>query len=125
MTSPVRTKRVKEARDEAKKEIEAYKQQKEKEFKDFEAEVRLWFSAPHGLALCVSTIRSRLGAKVRPYGPDIQHSKGNKQAEDEAGKDAESKIKEIKAAGQKSQDKVIKDLLAAVFEAKPVAPTAA
>ena len=35
-----RTKRIKEARDEAKKEIEAYKKQKEEEFKKFEAEVR-------------------------------------------------------------------------------------
>jgi V-type H+-transporting ATPase subunit G len=36
----VRTKRIKEARDEAKKEIEAYKAEKEQEYKKFEAEVR-------------------------------------------------------------------------------------
>jgi V-type H+-transporting ATPase subunit G len=35
-----RTKRVKEARDEAKKEIEEYRKTKEEEFKKFEAEVR-------------------------------------------------------------------------------------
>lgn len=35
----VRTKRVREARDEAKKEIDAYRQAKEEEFKKFEAEV--------------------------------------------------------------------------------------
>jgi Vacuolar (H+)-ATPase G subunit len=34
-----RTKKVKEARDEAKKEIEAYRAQKEIEFRKFEAEV--------------------------------------------------------------------------------------
>jgi len=34
-----RTKRVKEARDEAKKEIEDYKKQKDDEFKKFESEV--------------------------------------------------------------------------------------
>jgi hypothetical protein len=34
-----RTKRVKEARDEAKKEIDAYRKQKDEEFKKFEAEV--------------------------------------------------------------------------------------
>ncbi len=34
-----RTKRVKEARDEARKEIEAYRKQKDEEFKKFEAEV--------------------------------------------------------------------------------------
>ncbi|KAH7375403.1 vacuolar ATPase [Plectosphaerella cucumerina] len=56
---------------------------------------------------------------------EAQHSQGNKAAEDEADKEAEVKIKEIKGAGQKGQDKVVKDLLKAVFEAKPVAPTAA
>ena len=34
-----RTKRIKEAREEAKKEIDAYKKQKEAEFKEFEAQV--------------------------------------------------------------------------------------
>ncbi|KAK2034053.1 vacuolar ATPase [Colletotrichum zoysiae] len=89
--SLVRTKRVKEARDEAKKEIEAYRNSKEEEFKKFESE----------------------------------HSQGNKAAEDEANKEAEGKIKEIKDAGKKSQDKVVADLLKAVFEVKPVAPSAA
>lgn len=36
-----RTKKVKEARDEAKKEIDAYKKEKEESFKKFESEVRL------------------------------------------------------------------------------------
>ena len=35
-----RTKRVKEAREEAKKEVDAYKKAKDEEFKKFEAEVR-------------------------------------------------------------------------------------
>lgn len=35
-----RTKRVKEARDESKKEIEVYKKSKDDEFKKFESEVR-------------------------------------------------------------------------------------
>jgi V-type H+-transporting ATPase subunit G len=42
MTHIVRTKRVKEARDEAKKEIADYKASKEDEFKKFEAEVRIY-----------------------------------------------------------------------------------
>ncbi|KAK6205737.1 hypothetical protein LQW54_008221 [Pestalotiopsis sp. IQ-011] len=54
-----------------------------------------------------------------------EHAAGNKTAEDEANKEAEAKIKEIKSAGQKSQDKVVADLLKAVFEVKPVPPTAA
>lgn len=36
-----RTKRIKEARDEAKKEIDTYRKTKEAEFKKFESEVRL------------------------------------------------------------------------------------
>ncbi|KAG6358625.1 hypothetical protein INS49_012143 [Diaporthe citri] len=45
------------------------------------------------------------------------------KAEEEANKEAEAKIKEIQAAGKKSQDKVVKDLLSAVFDVKPVPPT--
>ncbi|KAI0857066.1 vacuolar ATPase [Xylaria cubensis] len=85
----LRTKRVREARDEAKKEIEAYRQTKEEEFKKFEAE----------------------------------HTKGNKQAEDEANKEADGKIKEIQASGKKSQDQVIEDLLKGVLDVKPVPPS--
>lgn len=40
LTGADRTKRVKEARDEAKKEIDAYRKEKDDEFKKFEAEVR-------------------------------------------------------------------------------------
>ncbi|KAI9900097.1 hypothetical protein N3K66_004359 [Trichothecium roseum] len=81
-----RTKRVREARDEAKQEIADYKAAKEDEFKKFEAE----------------------------------HSQGNQQAEDEANKEAEQQIITIKEAGKKSQANVIKGLLSAVLEPKPV-----
>ncbi|KAI5860833.1 vacuolar ATPase [Durotheca rogersii] len=84
-----RTKRVREARDEAKKEIEAYRQTKDEEFKKFEAE----------------------------------HTQGNKQAEDEANREAEIRIKEIQAAGKKGETTVVKNLLHAVFEVKPVPPS--
>ena len=86
-----RTKRVREARDEAKKEIDAYRKNKEEEFKKFEAE----------------------------------HTQGNKQAEDEANREADAKIGEIQAAGKRSQSKVVDDLLKAVLEVKPVPPSAA
>jgi len=80
-----RTKRVREARDEAKKEIEAYRANKEAEYKEFEA----------------------------------QHTQGNKAAEDEANKEADAKIVEIRNAGKKGQDKVTQDLLSAVFDVHP------
>lgn len=52
-----------------------------------------------------------------------KHTQGNKQAEDEANKEAEARIKEIEEAGKKNQDKVVQDLLKAVFEVRPVVPT--
>ncbi|KAL2115397.1 hypothetical protein VTJ04DRAFT_9652 [Mycothermus thermophilus] len=76
-----RTKRVREARDEAKKEIEAYRAAKEAEYLAFEAE----------------------------------HTKGNKEAEEEAAREAEAEIQKIREAGLKAQDKVVEDLLNAVW----------
>ena len=97
---------MREARDEAKKEIEAYRASKEAEYKAFEAEV--------------------LGILQRGQRRDTdsrQHTHGNKQAEEEASKEADVEIAKIQEAGKKSQDKVVNDLLAAVFEAHP-APVA-
>ena len=51
-----------------------------------------------------------------------QHSSGNKKAEEDAGKDADEQVKEIKSAGQKSGDKVIDDLLRVVTDVKPEVP---
>jgi V-type H+-transporting ATPase subunit G len=52
----------------------------------------------------------------------MQHTSGNKKAEEDASKDAEKKLQEIKEAGKKGEGKVIEDLLKAVFEVKPVVP---
>ncbi len=52
----------------------------------------------------------------------LQHTSGNKKAEEDASKDAEIKIKEIQEAGKKGQDKVVKELLKAVFEIEPIVP---
>jgi len=49
----------------------------------------------------------------------FQHTQGNKQAEEEANKEADAKIAEIQEAGKKNQDQIIKNLLSAVFEAHP------
>ncbi|KAJ4317687.1 hypothetical protein N0V84_007205 [Fusarium piperis] len=99
-----RTKRVREARDEAKREIAEYKSNKEDEYKKFEAEVR-----------------------YTPYAVSdrVEHSKGNQQAEDEANKEADAQIKNIEEAGKKGQAQVVKNLLNAVFEVQPVAPAKA
>jgi V-type H+-transporting ATPase subunit G len=52
----------------------------------------------------------------------LQHTSGNKKAEEDADKDAEAQMKSIKEAGKKGKDKVVKDLLKAVFDIKPVVP---
>ncbi|KAF7552368.1 hypothetical protein G7046_g7428 [Stylonectria norvegica] len=56
---------------------------------------------------------------------EAEHSKGNEAAEDEANKEADKEIVEIQAAGKKGQVQVVKNLLNAVFDVKPVAPTVA
>ncbi|KAJ4022144.1 hypothetical protein NW766_001177 [Fusarium irregulare] len=54
---------------------------------------------------------------------EAEHSKGNEQAEAEANKEADTQIKGIQEAGKKGQAQVIKNLLSAVFDVNPVAPT--
>lgn len=55
----------------------------------------------------------------------MQHSKGDKEAEAEASKDAERQINAIKEAGQKNKNTVVKSLLSAVFDVHPVPPSTA
>ncbi|POS86886.1 V-type proton ATPase-like protein subunit G, partial [Erysiphe pulchra] len=81
-----RTKRVKEARDEAKKEIETYKKGKDDELRKYE----------------------------------LEHSSGNKKAEEDADNEVTKKIIEIRELGKKGQDKVVQDLLNAVYEVTPI-----
>lgn len=55
-----RTKRVKEARDEAKKEIEQYRSSKEEEYKKFEAEVRTPYRTTQHLVPVSTSIYTRV-----------------------------------------------------------------
>jgi V-type H+-transporting ATPase subunit G len=52
----------------------------------------------------------------------LQHTSGNKKAEEDANKDAEVQMKSIREAGKKGKDKVVVDLLKAVFDVKPHVP---
>ncbi|TKA41610.1 hypothetical protein B0A54_06498 [Friedmanniomyces endolithicus] len=83
-----RTKRVKDARSEAQKEIEDYRKQKEDEFQSFEKE----------------------------------HTSGNKAAEEQADKDTQKQLDEIKAIGEKTGPKVVQDLIKAVMTVQPKVP---
>ncbi|KAK4213906.1 H+-ATPase G subunit-domain-containing protein [Rhypophila decipiens] len=65
----------------------------------------------------IEAYRAQKEAEFKKF--ESEHSQGNKQAEEEADKEADVKIKEIKEAGKKSQDQVVKDLLSAVFDVKP------
>lgn len=51
--------------------------------------------------------------------PRQQHSSGFKKAEEDASKDAEAKLAEIKEAGDKQGDKVVEGLLYSLVNVKP------
>ncbi|GBF67085.1 V-type proton ATPase subunit G [Trichophyton mentagrophytes] len=87
-TREYRTKRIKDAKTEAQKEIEDYKKQKEEEFRKFEAE----------------------------------HSSGNQKAENDANKDAEAQLLEIKKSGKEKGNKVVDDLIKTVLDVNPQVP---
>lgn len=101
-----RTKRVKDARSEAQKEIEDYRKQKDDEFKAFEKEV--------------CHIRGVVGLIANTCG--TQHSSGNKAAEEQAEKDTQKQLEEIKAIGKKTGPKVVEDLIGAVLTVRPEVP---
>ncbi|TKA79827.1 V-type proton ATPase subunit G [Cryomyces minteri] len=51
-----------------------------------------------------------------------EQSSGNSKAEEDANKDTEAKLKEIKEIGEKSGSKVVEDLLHAVMNVQPEVP---
>ncbi len=65
---------------------------------------------------------ARNQAASLPVANTKQQSSGNKQAEDDANKEAEAKLKEIDAAGKESGDKVVEDLIKAVTTPRPEVP---
>lgn len=52
----------------------------------------------------------------------LKHTSGNKKAEEDANKEAEVQMKSIEEAGKVGKDKVVADLLNAVFNVKPQVP---
>ncbi|KAL2222311.1 G subunit of V-type ATPase [Thermoascus aurantiacus ATCC 26904] len=53
---------------------------------------------------------------------EAEHSSGNKKAEEEANREAEAKLQEIREAGKKMGDKVVNDLVSAAVNVKPEVP---
>ncbi|KXX80960.1 V-type proton ATPase subunit G [Madurella mycetomatis] len=66
----------------------------------------------------IEAYRAKKEAEYKAF--EAEHTQGNKQAEDEANREAEAQIQQIKESAKKGQDKVIDDLLSAVFEVKSV-----
>lgn len=52
-----------------------------------------------------------------------QHTSGNKAAEEQAEKDTEKQLDEIKGIGKKTGPQVVDDLLKAVVDVRPEVPT--
>lgn len=51
-----------------------------------------------------------------------QQTSGNKKSEDDANKETEEKVNEIKSIGEKEGDKVVESLLRAVTDVNPQPP---
>ncbi|PPJ60229.1 hypothetical protein CBER1_08842 [Cercospora berteroae] len=54
---------------------------------------------------------------------ESQHTSGNKKAEEDADKETNQKLDEIKGIGKKTGPKVVEDLLKAVMDVQPQVPT--
>ena len=52
----------------------------------------------------------------------MQHTSGNKSAEEQADKDTQKQLDEIKQIGQKTGPQVVDDLLKAVMDVRPQVP---
>ncbi|KAL9638766.1 MAG: hypothetical protein Q9164_001356, partial [Protoblastenia rupestris] len=50
------------------------------------------------------------------------HTSGNKQAEEDAKKDADEQVKAIQKAGDEKGEQVVKDLLRVVTDVRPEVP---
>lgn len=53
----------------------------------------------------------------------VQHTSGNKAAEEQADKDTQKQLDEIKSIGEKTGPKVVDDLVKAVLTVQPEAPS--
>jgi len=65
---------------------------------------------------------SRLHDEKQRTDTMLQHTSGNKQAEQDADKESDEKLKEIKDIGGNTGSKVIEDLLKAVTDVRPEVP---
>ncbi|KXT15192.1 hypothetical protein AC579_3946 [Pseudocercospora musae] len=68
----------------------------------------------------IEEYRNKKEEEFKAY--ESQHTSGNKKAEEEAEKDTQEKLKEIKQIGQKTGPKVVDDLLKAVMDVRPEVP---
>ncbi|KAF2808270.1 V-type ATPase [Mytilinidion resinicola] len=65
----------------------------------------------------IEEYRSQKEAEFKAF--EKEHSSGNQKAEEDANKEAEAKVKEIKGIGSKTGSKVVDQLLAAVIDVEP------
>ena len=95
---------MKDAKNEAQKEIDEYREKKEEEFKKYESEVYCSSTQPKQLANC------------------WEQQSGNKKAEEDANKEAEKHLEDIKKAGNEKGAKVVDDLIKLVTTPHPEVP---
>ncbi|KAL6714054.1 hypothetical protein ACLMJK_008548 [Lecanora helva] len=68
----------------------------------------------------IEDYRKQKDAEFKEF--EKKHTSGNKQAEEDASKDADEQLKAIREAGNKKGDQVIEDLLKMVTDVKPEVP---
>jgi hypothetical protein len=81
---------------------------------------KLRYAAPRFSLLCLHCYD--LIRYFRILAEILQHTSGNKKAEEDANREAEEQIKAIKIAGEKRKDEVKEGLLKAVWDVKPTVP---
>ena len=115
-----RTKRVRQTREEAKKESEEYRQSTEKKYRAYEAEVCPSLRCPTASwPIYYVPYASGPIEQFHLHTPPHQHSQGNTAAEENALKEAQGEIKSLQASGEKGKSDAIEELLQAVRDAQP------
>lgn len=99
-----KARRLKQAKDEATEEIEKYRVEREKQFKDFEGKVRR--SSSHGVIFIIKIFK-------------LQHAGSKDQVAAKIDTDARTKLEEMNRALGSHKDPVMKQVLDFVYAIKP------
>lgn len=113
--------KLKDARSEAAKEIEAYKAKKDEEFKKFESEVSgivLSHLAPSFIA-STSTTSKITGVLYYGYHAETQNSSNKSTSQSTIDQSTKTQLADIEKAIKQNKDEVIKKIVERVIKCEP------